>query len=224
MAPPTRQKTSYALKLIGFTLVELLIVIAIVAVLLVLSFPALAKVRASAQTSVCLENLRQVSSAIQLYAGENNGSYPAGQVWIGPTLQIWWFTIADYLGGTVTQKGSPLNCAANHEARRQQTGSNLQWPNYGINPFIGGNPWNEANRPNPMNVQSVKKPSQTLLIMDGDWNTASPLALVTMASPDAHLGGRNILFADGHAQWWKDAKTLQTPPYSKNGAQDVWTP
>ncbi len=207
-------------------MIELLVVIAIIAICAALLFPALGSSRESAQRAVCLGNLRQVASAIQSYASDNNGDYPAGQVYVGPTLQIWWFSIADYLGGAeaIKRRGSSLNCPANHEARRQQTGSNLQWPNYGINPFIGGNPWNEANRPNPMKVLLMKRPSKTILVMDGDWNASTPLALLTVASPDAHAGGRNILFADSHAQWWKDAKTLQAPPYTKNGAQDAWTP
>ena len=207
----------------GFTLIELLVVIAIVAVLMVLVFPVIGRSRKGAQGAVCLGNLRQVASAIQSYANDNNGDYPVGQV----GLNIWWFSIADYLGGAeaIKRKGSPLNCAAVHEARRQETGSDLQWPNYGINPFIGNNPWNEPNRPNPMKVVLVRKPSETILVMDGDWNASSPLALITMASPDTHLGGRNILFADGHARWWKDAKnTLNAPPYNKYGTQDIWTP
>ncbi len=208
----------------AFTLIELLVVIAIIAILAALLFPALGKARELAQRSVCLGNLRNIAVGIQSYTSEHDGSYPAGQVYVGSTLQIWWFVVQPYMGGPVSNVKSALNCQTVHECRKKETGSDLQWPNYGINPFIGGNPWNEANRPNPMRVLSVRKLSKTMLVMDGDWNQSSPLALITLASTDAHAGGRNILFADSHAQWWNNAKSLNATPYCKNGAEDVWTP
>lgn len=57
----------------GFTLVELLVVIGIIAVLISILLPALGKARAAAQTVQCLANLRTMGQAMQLYAAESGG-------------------------------------------------------------------------------------------------------------------------------------------------------
>ncbi len=61
----------------GFTLVELLVVISIIAVLISLLLPALAQARATAQTTVCLSNMRQVVLAAMEYAQDNQGRGPS---------------------------------------------------------------------------------------------------------------------------------------------------
>lgn len=57
----------------GFTLVELLVAVGIIAVLLALLMPALNKVRGQARTVTCLSNLRQLGAAFQIYLNENRG-------------------------------------------------------------------------------------------------------------------------------------------------------
>ncbi len=60
----------------GFTLVELLVVMAIVAVLAGLLLPAISAARRRAQRAACVSNLRQLSQALQLYANDFNGYFP----------------------------------------------------------------------------------------------------------------------------------------------------
>src|SRR5438132_14100699 len=55
----------------GFSLIELLLVIAIIAVLAAMLLPALAKTRTKGQTTVCLNNLKQLQVAWELYAGDH---------------------------------------------------------------------------------------------------------------------------------------------------------
>jgi prepilin-type N-terminal cleavage/methylation domain-containing protein/prepilin-type processing-associated H-X9-DG protein len=57
----------------GFTLIELLVVVAIIAVLVALLLPALNNAREHARTVACLSILKGIGSALQMYAGENNG-------------------------------------------------------------------------------------------------------------------------------------------------------
>lgn len=61
---------------IGFTLVELLVVISIIALLIAILLPSLAAARKSAQRAVCMSSLRQVGIGASLYTHDFKGLYP----------------------------------------------------------------------------------------------------------------------------------------------------
>ncbi len=60
----------------GFTLVELLVVISIIALLVAVLFPVFATARGKARQAACLSNLRQIGLAMAVYAQDNDDFFP----------------------------------------------------------------------------------------------------------------------------------------------------
>jgi prepilin-type N-terminal cleavage/methylation domain-containing protein len=71
----------------GFTLVEMLVVIAVIAILAALVLPALARARERANAITCLNNTRQLALALVLYVDDHEGALPYNLVLYGTTYR-----------------------------------------------------------------------------------------------------------------------------------------
>ncbi len=60
----------------GFTLIELLVVIAIIAILAAILFPVFARARRAAMKTSCLNNLKQIGTAVNMYESDWDDRYP----------------------------------------------------------------------------------------------------------------------------------------------------
>lgn len=118
----------------GFTLVELLVVVAIVSMLMALLLPSLGRARQVAKRTQCLSNIRQLQIAEVAYAGDNRdlmiyaGDSTEQGSWIGP-LQ--------HYGATAEARRCPAD--ASEYFSRPLEGTNpprLRTTSYGINNYV----------------------------------------------------------------------------------------
>jgi prepilin-type N-terminal cleavage/methylation domain-containing protein len=80
---------------LGFTLIELMVVIAIIAILAAILIPNFMHARAESQTTACEANEKQIATAVEEYAVDHGGSYGGGG------------TVTSTLLGTVYLSASP---------------------------------------------------------------------------------------------------------------------
>jgi prepilin-type N-terminal cleavage/methylation domain-containing protein/prepilin-type processing-associated H-X9-DG protein len=113
----------------AFTLVELLVVMAVLGLLAALLMPAFGRANESARATVCLSNLRQVGLALQIYVQDNNNRLPVlrdvstdpavAATNAFPAIQM---VLASQLGNT-----NVLRCPSDSPHLFERTGSSYSW-------------------------------------------------------------------------------------------------
>lgn len=123
----------------GFTLVELLVVVAIIAIIAAMLLPAVKSVRESARSIECQNNQRQLSLALILYAEQEDGRLPSSYDSNFVPAKTWMEFIAQdseiAYGSTISKTSKVYFCPSTDRARGQggYTGLNID---YGANKYL----------------------------------------------------------------------------------------
>jgi prepilin-type N-terminal cleavage/methylation domain-containing protein/prepilin-type processing-associated H-X9-DG protein len=236
---------------IGFTLVELIVTITIIAVLASLSFVALRNVRTSARSATCVNNIKQIIATHNILAQETGGVivHPWASVIQGSELRNWseFHTIQLSDDFDWLQPVSDVNeRMRNMEYLRCPTAYALQrsemarlndhrgWRTYGLNQKIGLNQdpdpslraWTDGAR----TVIEVVSPSKLVLVSEGGWE-GSRNRYPGAIGPEAenagyagfHGGGFHVGYLDGHVERHTADTFLLTGKTLPNGQVGQWT-
>lgn len=198
----------------GFTLVELLTVIAVIGVLVALTIPVVGGVRASARRAECASNLRQIGGALFLYAADNKNHLPPVANPYPPANQeqMWQYAIWTYLGYAPEAFNLPENdfaatrgrddnifhCPATKRdpvaAPSVSTGVNGNKMSYGLNPLESG----AGSLPIPLHKAST--PARTSMVNETSYCLGGYGGYYLYFGLLPHGGSTNVLFYDGHVE------------------------
>jgi prepilin-type N-terminal cleavage/methylation domain-containing protein/prepilin-type processing-associated H-X9-DG protein len=205
----------------AFTLIELLVVIGIISILAAILFPVFARAQEKARQSVCLSNLKQISSAVMMYTQDYDGwfplhQYPTGHsdfVALPPAADKPW-DAGNWIWSThpYVKNWNVLTCPSAILATGYGNANPpLFYTNYTLNGYL-----------HMKNDSVVINPAETFMIVEGIgsraldgygacfpvpfWNPPNPsiyeyIYYIRDGLGINHSGGSDIAFIDGHVKW-----------------------
>ena len=205
----------------GFSLIELLVVTAIISLLVSIIIPSLSQARRLAEKVVCLGNLHNIGIAAMNYTTNYSGYIPRGND------LIWFNAFLPYVGGNKQVADyryvKIYRCPSFPIEEQTVCYVDSSWSFDGRSDPVGF----EVNE--PTSVSTFDYPDQTIYISENDdgwwrqiitgpndpnidrqdvWNpghlpdsSSTDITYGRRVSPNRHLAGCNCAFLDGHATW-----------------------
>lgn len=199
----------------AFTLLELLVVVAIIGILAALLLPAITHARATARRTTCISNLRQVTMAIRLYADDHSDRlpelaethpYPNG---VGAYYKQ---LVKGYLGlsGLASPNEKVFTCPVDHKVRLQVRNA---FASYTFNGYEADS--SSIPRITGKKLSGINLPAKAVLVGElpayfgGSWHP-----MRQHLYPDAN---NNLGFVDGHVSltriYWDGVEASQPRNY-----------
>jgi len=191
----------------GFTLVELLVVIGIIALLVSILLPALNKAREDAKRVRCLSNLRQLTMAWQMYTQDSKGHLCSSNT-PGYPSNPWWYWVA---GGNTLDclyNGKLWPYLHNYEVYKCPNDRVMYTHTYSMNGWLAG----EDGARIFTSGQITRSWATMVFIEELDPRGYEINSFMINHYPaqgwtdnpaNMHVNGDTVAFADGHAIFWQ---------------------
>jgi prepilin-type N-terminal cleavage/methylation domain-containing protein len=176
----------------GFSLIELLVTIAIIAILAALLLAGLSAAKTHAQQTQCLSNLRQLELIGSMYVGDNgkqptffNPRFPGDGNWaatLGLATGQKGITLCPIapMGTVVPKTGNGQGWSDKAWVRWTEDDKTMMFGSYGFNTWFytqitGARGWNPSKTPLLFNSEAdIQRPSLTPVFADANWEDGAP--------------------------------------------------
>lgn len=198
----------------GFTLVELLSVIAVLAILVAILIPTVGRVMNARDDTVCRQRLRQLHGGFQLYATDNQGAV------VKDGSEVWTETVRPYMG--ISQQSQEIYEFAKCPAVTDRPGEEWWRSDYGANIHGAVHDTNFQTTAPTQIIANQNNPTQVVLFLDWlpGWRFARVFEYARVNGADAakvfrHNNMINAVFLDGHVDTMTHPlpTDLKSPPW-----------